>query len=85
RCDGLLATGDAETRAELARRGRVTRARMTQILNLLNLAPDLQEAILFLPRITAGRDPLKLRKLLPIAARLDWREQRKLWRELNNG
>lgn len=82
RCDGLLATGEVETRAGLARRGRVTRARMTQILNLLNLAPDLQEAILFLPRIVAGRDRWTLRQLLPIAAHLDWRVQRKLWREL---
>jgi hypothetical protein len=35
--------------AELARLGRVTRARMTQIMKLLDLAPDIQEQILFLP------------------------------------
>ena len=40
--------------AELARPGRVSRARMTQIMNLLMLAPDIQEEILFLPRIERG-------------------------------
>lgn len=36
--------------AELARLGYVTRARLTQIMNLLLLATDIQEAILFKPR-----------------------------------
>jgi hypothetical protein len=40
--------------AELARRGIVTRARITQMLNLLNLAPQIQEEILFLPEIQRG-------------------------------
>ena len=31
--------------ADLARLGHVTRARITQIMNLLMLAPDIQEAI----------------------------------------
>jgi len=35
----------------------VTRARITQIMKLLNLAPDIQEEILFLPRTVKGRDP----------------------------
>ena len=35
----------------------VTRARMTQIMNLLNLAPDIQEELLLLPPVTEGRDP----------------------------
>jgi len=34
----------------LARLAHVSRARITQIMNLLLLAPDIQEAILFLPR-----------------------------------
>jgi hypothetical protein len=44
-------------------------------MNLLCLAPDLQEALLFLPRVTRGRDPLHLRQLQPIAATLDWQKQ----------
>ena len=65
--------------AALARLGHVSRARVTQIMNLLCLAPDLQEALLFLPRTEQGRDPIILRDLQPIAAALDWREQRRLW------
>lgn len=51
--------------AGLARLGHVTRARVTQIMNLLNLAPDIQEEILFLPRTLKGRDPIRERHLRP--------------------
>jgi hypothetical protein len=46
------------------------------------LAPDLQEAILYLPRTIQGRDTIQLRHLLPIAALLDWRRQRSRWKTL---
>ena len=46
---GMLDRGEVKDYAELARLGHVTRARVTQIMNLLMLAPDIQEAILFLP------------------------------------
>jgi hypothetical protein len=49
RFEGLLRSGTIRDCAELARLGRVTRARVTQIMKLLNLAPDIQEQILFLP------------------------------------
>ena len=65
--------------AELARLGQVSRARISQIMNLLNLAPQIQEAILFLPRVTKGRDPVREHHLRSIGAVLDWSEQRRLW------
>jgi hypothetical protein len=80
RCGEYVSTGAVADYAELARLGYVTRARMTQIMNLLNLAPDIQEEILFLPLTMRGRDPIGERDLRPIAALLDWRKQRKLWR-----
>ena len=52
---------------------------MTQIMNLLLLAPDIQEDILFLPRTKQGRDPIRERHLRPIVTILDWRKQRKMW------
>ncbi len=55
---------------------------MTQIMNLLLLAPDIQEAILFLPRVTKGEDPLHLRRLQPIALTPDWNKQREIWRDI---
>jgi hypothetical protein len=51
-------------------------------LNLLYLAPDIQEELLFLTRKGQGRDPIRLARLQPIAAQFDWARQRRLWREL---
>jgi hypothetical protein len=82
RCEQLLRTGEVSHYAELARLAQVTRARVSQIMNLLHLAPDIQEAILFLPRTERGRDPIRLRDLQPIAMTADWRRQRMQWRQL---
>jgi len=46
--------------AGMARLSGVTQARPTQIMNLLNLAPDIQEEILFLPRVGGQRDAIAL-------------------------
>ena len=82
RCQQLLAGGVISRYAELAVLGHVSRARITQIMNLLVLAPDIQESLLFLPPVDRGRDPIHLRQLQPLARVLDWRKQRRLWREL---
>ena len=79
RFDQLIRDGVVADQAELARLGHVTRARVTQIMNLLNLAPDIQEDILFLPPVDRGRDAITERDLRPIAAIQDWRKQRRLW------
>jgi hypothetical protein len=81
RFDQLLRTGQITSYAAVARLGQVTPARISQIMNLLGLAPDL-EALLCWPRVTRGRDPLHLRQLQPIAATLDWQHQRQRWRAL---
>lgn len=83
RCEELIRHGGIADYAELAELGHVTRARITQIMNLLNLAPAIQEEILFLPRTTRGRDPIGERDLRPITAIVDWREQRRLWKTLS--
>jgi hypothetical protein len=51
----LLKTGAVETQAELAELAKLTPARVTQIMNLLGLAPDIQEKIFFLPPVTEGQ------------------------------
>ncbi len=76
---GLVRDGVASDYAELARLGGVTRARLTQVMNLTLLAPDLQEALLFLAPVARGRDPIVLRDLQPIATTSAWAEQRKRW------
>jgi hypothetical protein len=55
---------------------------MTQIMNLLNLAPDIQEAILFLPARIQGRETIAERNLRPVKRIVSWERQRKLWRQL---
>jgi hypothetical protein len=82
RLDELVRTGQVGSSSALATLGPVTRARISQILNLIHLAPDLQEALLFLPTRQRGRDPIILADLQPIAAAFDWRQQRRLWRRL---
>jgi hypothetical protein len=82
RCDALIREGVIESYTEIGRLGHVTRARVSQIMNLLNLAPDIQEAILHLPRTETGRSPIILARLQPIASTFDWRKQRKLWSQL---
>ena len=72
RLDQLFRDGVVANRAELARIGHVSRARLTQIMNLLCLAPDIQEEILHLPSVKGGRDPITERDLRPIAAEVDW-------------
>jgi hypothetical protein len=79
RFDRLIRDGVVSDQAELARPGRVSRARVSQIMNLLQLAPDIQEAILFLPLVKSGREPVTERDMRPIAAMADWRKQRRMW------
>ena len=78
RFDRLLRAEEFRDYAELARLGRVTRARMTQIMKLLDLAPDIQEQILSLPNLKG----LNERNLRPIVSRIDWNEQRRMFQKL---
>ena len=79
RFDQLVSDGVVANYAELARLGYVSRARLTQIMSLLHLAPDIQEEILFLPPGHAGLTEKQVRR---VAAEMDWRKQRRMWRSL---
>ncbi|MFI4912933.1 MAG: hypothetical protein ACIAQZ_14830 [Sedimentisphaeraceae bacterium JB056] len=74
----MIRNGQASDLAQLARECRVTRARMTQIMNLTLLAPDIQEQLLYLPQTVKGRDEITVRVLQKIALEPDWQKQRKL-------
>ena len=84
RFEDLIRRGEVADYAELARLSYVTRARITQIMNLRLLAPDIQEELLHLPRVIGGCDPIHLRQLQPIVLVADWRKQRKLWADLSS-
>ena len=80
--EGLIREGHIHDYAEIATLGHVTRARVTQIMNLRLLAPDIQERLLSLIRIVGGRDVLYLRRLQSIALESDWRKQRDSWNKI---
>jgi hypothetical protein len=80
---GELRTRAVATMADLAARRGITRPRMTQIMNLLLLAPDIQEELLFLPPTVRGCDPVTLRAMGYVCGTPIWTEQRERWREIN--
>jgi hypothetical protein len=80
RFDQLLHDGVVANQSDLARLAHVTQPRMTQIMNLLHLAPDIQEELLHLPAIDEGNDPITERDLRSVTRMWDWRTQRRVWR-----
>ena len=77
--DQLLKDGIVESQSELAHLAQITQPRMTQIMNLLHLSPEIQEEILFLQGPASGRDSITERDLRPITRDLDWEQQRAAW------
>lgn len=82
RFDELLRDGKIADQSELARLAHVTQPRMTQIMNLLHLAPDIQEELLHLPSVVVGRDAVTERDLRPITRMVNWKDQRRAWARL---
>jgi hypothetical protein len=68
-----------ETQAELAELAKLTPARVTQIMNLLGLAPNIQEEIFFLPAVIEGRPAVTERHLRQVLKTAVWNEQRERW------
>jgi hypothetical protein len=77
--DELLQTGAVETQAEIAALAKLTPARVTQIMNLLGLAPEIQEEIFFLPPVTEGQPSVTERHLRQVLKTVVWSEQRERW------
>jgi len=72
----LLESGKSEgvTQADIARREGLSRARVTQIMDLLNLAPDIRKYILAMPEATR-RPVVTERSLRPIMKLVEHRKQ----------
>ena len=83
RFDGLIRDGKITDMSELARLAHVTQPRMTQIMNLLHLAPDIQEELMFLPEVIEGRDPIHEHMLRGLCAEVDWEKQRVAWERIS--
>ena len=69
----ILASGGASTQAEIAHREGLTRARVTQVLGLLKLAPEIREHVLSKPS-TNGHRALSERSLRPLIGLPPWRQ-----------
>jgi hypothetical protein len=82
RCDALVRSGEIKDYAELADLAHVSRPRITQVMNLCLLSPDIQEQILYLEAHPRGRGAILLSDLQFLAAIPDWVKQRRRWREL---
>jgi len=82
RFDRLIREGQAYGQSELARLGHISQPRMTQIMNLNHLAPDIQEELLFLPLVAEGKDRIHEKMLRPVAGEVNWQRQRTLWLDL---
>ncbi|MCA9250443.1 MAG: hypothetical protein KDA54_04865 [Phycisphaerales bacterium] len=80
--DRLIRDGAVKDISELAQLAHVTQPRMTQIMNLNHLAPDIQKTLLLLPPVIRDRDPIHERILRPIVAEADWSVQRAKWLQL---
>lgn len=77
----MVDRGEVRDYADVARLGYITRARATQIMNLLLLAPDIQERLIFADDIAERRYYVE-HHLRRVASEVEWSRQRWLWREL---
>lgn len=82
--DRLIRDGTVADLSTLARLAHVTQPRITQIMNLNHLAPDIQEELLKLPGVARGRDRIHERLVRPIAGEPHWRLQRRLWMQVRS-
>ena len=79
RMQTMIDSGQVESFQQLAELGRISQPRMTQIMSLLNLAPDIQEELLYLPEVIQGKAVIHERLLRPLTTEIDWKVQRRLW------
>jgi hypothetical protein len=78
RIEKMIASGELKDRAHAAANLGFTRARVTQLLSLTLLAPDIQEEILFL-EVEGGVERITQRTLRDVVCVADWNEQRRRW------
>lgn len=77
--EGLIHQGVVKDYAELARLGQISRARVTQIMNLLNLAADIQETILAGPEAALDTQSIREATVRRLSSEVSWSRQRELW------
>jgi hypothetical protein len=78
----MIQRGEARDYADLARLGCLTRERMSQIMELVWLAPEIQQEILEFPPSGAARFPISEVAARKVASALSWVEQKKAWEQM---
>jgi hypothetical protein len=78
----MLRGGEVRDCADLARLAGLSRERISQIMKLTWLAPDIQMEVLYFPPVAGVHFPVRERALRAIADRMGWAEQRDLWSKL---
>jgi hypothetical protein len=73
-----LESGTFASRIDVARRLGVVDSRITQILSLCHLAPDIQEDVVFF-EVTGGAELFTETELRKVSRLLDWDEQRRAY------
>lgn len=82
--EDAIQRGAVRDRAEVARRLGLTRAKITQLLDLALLAPDLQCQVLALEAVD-GVEPTSERTLRAVAFAGAWARQRDQWASVVSG
>lgn len=80
RFDHLIRSGQVKDQSDVATLGQVSRARLSQIMCLNCLAPDIQEEILTME--CSGSSFPTERSVRRIASAHSWTKQRLMWTEL---
>lgn len=83
--EDMIRRGVARDYADLARLGCISQERISQIMRLLWLAPDIQQEILTMPHTPLGRFHVGEVVLRQIASKMLWSEQRQMWARLMGG
>lgn len=74
--DELLQTGQVSNQSALAEFAQITPARLTQILTLFNLAPDIREELSLMPKTTVRRREIQEKAVRRITMEMEWQRQR---------
>jgi len=80
--EDLLAQGEATDHADLARLGAISRERVSQVMKMLWLGPDIQDDILRLPPVRRGDFSIMVPEVTAITDEVLWEDQRILWSNL---
>jgi len=77
--EDMIRRGEAKDYADLARLSCLCRERISQIIRLSYLAPDIQIELLYLPPTPTGSYPISETAVRRIANLLCWADQRREW------